>query len=110
MGCCTIRRGTKQNQFSVSLEYNFFNCFGDYRSRTYHTSYGDLTHVTGKGIDKKTAAYFEAGFCAKGLMADWIAIPIHSAQGWLLDYCGRTIDEERARNKGKYKQTTGFAK
>ena len=43
-------------------------------------------------------------------MVDWIAILIHSAQGELLDYCGRTIDEERARNKGKYKQTTGFAK
>lgn len=32
VGCCPIHKGTNPNQFSVSLERNLFNCFGDCRS------------------------------------------------------------------------------
>lgn len=32
VGCCPIHEGTNPNQFSVSLERNLFNCFGDCRA------------------------------------------------------------------------------
>ena len=32
VGCCPIHKGTKKGQFSVNLERNIFNCFGDCKS------------------------------------------------------------------------------
>ena len=46
-----------------------------------------------RGFSKETIAHFGIGFCSKGLLAGRIAIPVHSADGKLLGYCGRIVDD-----------------
>lgn len=40
------------------------------------------------GVGEETARFFEAGFCARGLLRDRLAVPIHSRDGALLAYAG----------------------
>lgn len=59
-------------------------------------------YLLGRGFTLKTIEHFGLGFCARGMMKDRIAIPIHDAQGRLIAYAGRladdaTIDEAHPR-------------
>ena len=57
-------------------------------------------------IDIETARHFDVGYCDRGIMSGRIAIPIHNADGHLVAYCGRAVDDI----KPKYRFPRGFAK
>jgi DNA primase len=42
-----------------------------------------------KGLSLATVNEFGVGFCSKGLLAGWIAIPIHNVKGESVAYLGR---------------------
>lgn len=48
-----------------------------------------------RGFTRETIATFGLGYCAKGLLAERIAIPVHDQKGQLLGYCGRIVDDTR---------------
>ena len=62
-----------------------------------------------RGLTPETVAEFGTGYCAKGMMAGRIAIPIHNAAGEVLGYAGRYIGEPPA-DTPKYKLPPGFRK
>lgn len=60
-----------------------------------------------RGITEKTAVEFGVGFYAgPGLMHGRLVIPIHNADGELVAYCGRSVDQTQPR----YRLPSGFAK
>lgn len=63
-----------------------------------------------QGLNQETIDYFGVGFCAKGLMKNRIAIPIHNETGELVAYIGRWINEEPPEGEGKYKIPPNFHK
>ncbi len=60
-------------------------------------------------LSAETLIDFGAGFCAKGMMAGRIAIPIHNPNGEVVAYAGRFISEPTNENP-KYKLPPGFKK
>jgi DNA primase len=69
----------------------------------------DFSHpyLAERGIAQKTAVDFGVGFYAgPGLMHGKLVIPIHSAAGQLLAYCGRSVDQTQRR----YRVPSAFAK
>jgi DNA primase len=69
----------------------------------------DCSHpyLADRGIGKQTALTFGVGFYAgPGLMHGRLVIPIHSAHGELIAYCGRSVDQMQPR----YRIPPGFAK
>lgn len=69
----------------------------------------DCTHLylADRGISQKTAREFGVGFYpGPGLMRGRLVIPIHNAQGELIAYCGRALDQTSPR----YTVPPGFAK
>jgi len=62
-----------------------------------------------RGLTLATIIDFGAGFCAKGMMADRIAIPIHNPEGNVVAYAGR-FPGEPAEDTPKYKLPPGFKK
>ena len=46
-----------------------------------------------RGLTTETLVDFGAGFCAKGMMAGRIAIPIHNPNGEVVAYAGRYAGE-----------------
>src|SRR5215467_12770786 len=69
----------------------------------------DCSHpyLARRGITEKTALEFGAGFYAgPGLMHGRLVIPIHNADGELIAYCGRSVDQTEPR----YRLPSGFAK
>ena len=59
----------------------------------------------------ETIVDFGIGFCAKGMMAGRIAIPIHNTKGEI--YCGMCVDTSpasRRKDTPKYKLPQGFRK
>jgi DNA primase len=62
-----------------------------------------------RGFITETLVDFGAGFCAKGMMAGRIAIPIHNPNGEVVAYAGRLIGEADDDNP-KYKLPPGFRK
>jgi DNA primase len=62
-----------------------------------------------RGLTPETVAEFGAGFCAKGMMAGRIAIPIQNESGAVVAYAGRLIGEPNDDNP-KYKLPPGFRK
>ncbi len=48
-----------------------------------------------RGFTTETIAHFGLGFCAKGMMKDRIAIPIHDQTAQLVGYAGRLIDDDK---------------
>ena len=62
-----------------------------------------------RGLTLETIAEFGIGFCAKGMMAERIAIPIHNPEGAVVAYAGRFIGEP-AGDVPKYKLPPGFRK
>lgn len=62
-----------------------------------------------RGLTPETIVDFGIGFCAKGMMADRIAIPIHNAKGEVVAYAGR-FPGEPGEDTPKYKLPPGFRK
>ena len=62
-----------------------------------------------RGLTRETINDFGIGFCAKGMMAGRIAIPIHNAEGEVVAYAGRWPGEP-AEDTPKYKLPQGFRK
>ena len=62
-----------------------------------------------RGLTKETVIDFGVGFCAKGMMADRIAIPIHDPQREVVAYAGR-FPGNAPGDTPKYKLPQGFRK
>jgi DNA primase len=69
----------------------------------------DHPFLAERGLAPETVAAFGAGFCAKGMMAGRIAIPIHNAEGAVVAYAGRWPGEATPETP-KYKLPPGFRK
>jgi len=65
--------------------------------------------VTERGLTLETIVDFGVGFCAKGMMAGRIAIPINNPEGKVVAYAGRSTVEPTDDNP-KYKLPPGFRK
>jgi DNA primase len=64
-------------------------------------------YLAERGITEQTARDFGVGFYAgPGLMHRRLVIPIHNAEGQLISYCGRSVDQTQPR----YRVPPGFAK
>lgn len=50
-------------------------------------------YLSGRGFLPETVRRFGLGFCSKGLLKDRIAIPLHDAEGRLVGYAGRIVDD-----------------
>lgn len=66
-------------------------------------------YLAERGLTLETVVDFGAGFCAKGIMAGRIAIPIHNPDGQVVAYAGRYAGEPSEKNP-KYKLPPGFRK
>ena len=66
-------------------------------------------YLVKRGLSTETLVDFGAGFCAKGIMAGRIAIPIHNVDGEVVAYAGRLVGEPSEENP-KYKFPPGFKK
>ena len=62
-----------------------------------------------RGLTAETIATFGVGFCNKGLLRGYAAIPIHNTDGELVAYAGRWPGTPK-EGKGKYKLPEGFKK
>lgn len=69
----------------------------------------DHPYLKDRGLTAETIIDFGVGFCAKGMMADRIAIPIHNCQGEVVAYAGR-FPGEPGEDTPKYKLPQGFRK
>ena len=67
------------------------------------------SYLAERGLTLETLVNFGAGFCAKGMMAGRIAIPIHNPHGEVVAYAGRLVGEPSDDNP-KYKLPPGFRK
>lgn len=52
-------------------------------------------YLTKRNLTPQTIAHFGLGFCARGMMKDRLAIPIHDALERLVGYAGRLVDDAR---------------
>jgi DNA primase len=62
-----------------------------------------------RGLTFETIVDFGIGYCAKGMMAERIAIPIHNSEGAVVAYAGR-VPGEPGGDVPKYKLPPGFKK
>ncbi len=55
----------------------------------------DATHpyLLGRGFTPETIERFGLGFCSRGMLKDRVAIPLHDADGRLIGYAGRVVDD-----------------
>jgi len=70
---------------------------------------GDHPYLHERGLSKETVMTFGLGYCGHGMLAGWIAIPIHNVAGKLVAYAGRWPGET-PQNVSKYKLPRGFRK
>ncbi len=61
-------------------------------------------------LTAETAAQFGIGYCARGILAGCIGIPIHDEAGQLVAYAGRRLKFSDAEDLGKYRFPKGFHK
>jgi DNA primase len=66
-------------------------------------------YLAERGLTLETIVDFGMGYCAKGMMAERIAIPIHNPEGNVVAYAGR-FPGEPAEGTPKYKLPQGFRK
>lgn len=66
-------------------------------------------YLTERGLTTETVIDFGLGYCAKGMMAGRIAIPIHNPEGDIVAYAGR-FPGEPPGDTPKYKLPPGFRK
>ncbi len=71
----------------------------------------DQTHpyLAARGLSRETIETFGVGYCANGMFAGWIAIPIHNAAGQLVAYAGRWPGPP-PEDKPRYRLPKGFRK
>lgn len=50
-------------------------------------------YLLGRGYTADTIAHFGLGYCARGLLKGRVAIPLHDADGKLIGYAGRVVDD-----------------
>ncbi|MGA9776717.1 MAG: CHC2 zinc finger domain-containing protein [Verrucomicrobiia bacterium] len=67
-------------------------------------------YLAERGLTLETIVVFGIGYCAKGMMADRIAIPIQNAEGAVVAYAGRFPGEPPDEDTPKYKLPQGFRK
>ncbi len=70
----------------------------------------DHPYLWQRGLTVPTVKAFGLGFCRAGIMRGRIAVPIFDAEGELVAYAGRAVDEELAKQKGTWKLPLGFHK
>ncbi len=63
-----------------------------------------------RGLSPEIAREFGLGYCARGLMKNRIAIPIHNEAGELVAYAGRYAEEELPEDVERYRLPKGFEK
>jgi len=51
-------------------------------------------YLTSRGFTLETIQHFGLGFCGRGLLKSRVAIPLHDANGKLVGYAGRVVDDE----------------
>lgn len=56
-------------------------------------------YLASRGFIPETIEHFGLGYCGKGMMKDRIAIPLHDAEGRLIGYAGRIVDDERINDE-----------
>jgi DNA primase len=66
-------------------------------------------YLAERGLTSETIIDFGVGYCAKGVMAGRIAIPIHNGEGNVVAYAGR-FPGEPTGDVPKYKLPQGFRK
>ncbi|MBI5769789.1 MAG: toprim domain-containing protein [Verrucomicrobia bacterium] len=66
-------------------------------------------YLAERGLTPETVTEFGLGYCAKGVMAQRIAIPIHDVKGELVGYAGRWPGEP-PEGRPKYRLPDGFKK
>jgi DNA primase len=69
----------------------------------------DHPYLSERGLTQETILDFGVGYCAKGMMADRIAIPIHNPEGAVVAYAGRFIGEP-GDDQPNYRLPRGFRK
>lgn len=62
-----------------------------------------------RGLSEESIATFGLGYCGKGLLRGYIAIPIHNTDGEIVAYAGRWPGTP-PEGTGKYKLPEGFKK
>ena len=61
-------------------------------------------YLSSRGLSPETIEHFGLGFCAKGMMAERIAIPLHDPHGKLIGYAGRVVDDDKVSDENpKYR-------
>jgi DNA primase len=61
-------------------------------------------YLLGRGFGEETINQFGLGYCSRGLLAKRIAIPLHDAEGRLVGYAGRLVnDSEISEENPKYR-------
>jgi DNA primase len=64
----------------------------------------DHPYLLNRGFTPETIKRFELGFCSRGLMKDRIAIPLRNAEGKLIGYAGRVVDDSHITDENpKYR-------
>lgn len=63
-----------------------------------------------KELTPQTIKTFGVGFCTKGMLAGWLAIPVHNKDGQIVAYVGRAVNDTQAEIDGKYKFPPRFRK
>lgn len=66
-------------------------------------------YLAARGLSKETIESFGLGYCANGVFAGWITIPVHNADGGLVAYAGRWPGEP-PDGQPKYRLPKGFRK
>lgn len=61
----------------------------------------DRTHpyLLNRGFSQDTIDHFGLGFCSRGLLKSRVAIPLHDANGKLVGYAGRVVDDAAISNE-----------
>ena len=69
----------------------------------------DHPYLCERGLSPETIAMFGVGYCSRGMLTGWIAIPIHNVEGKLVAYAGRWPGDPPERTP-KYRLPRGFRK
>ena len=67
-------------------------------------------YLAERGISPETITEFGLGYCARGMMAGRICIPVHDAAGNLVAYAGRYASDEVPEDVERYKLPPKFQK
>lgn len=69
----------------------------------------DHPYLCERGLTAETVATFGVGYCSRGMLTGWIAIPIHNAEAQLVAYAGRWPGKP-PEGTPKYRLPRGFRK